>query len=554
MAIITIAMYSRSVGANLRVKDGPRLFPQVGPGRIVVDPNTASGVHLRPSLIPIHVPVETDESGTDGSEPGFREVLSDIWQEGSPPPLSDPKELQSGHKPAPGRPRGHTGSRSSRIPLPHKATRRPSAHRKPEEIPAVVITQPVLTVPSPTAPKAPSEQLVSRSNGDKSRIPLLVIGIPSIQRRGDVDYMSRTLKYIASAMTSTPMQSPALLAGVGLDLNTVDIAALKIDPSASNVPGGLPLRVRILTVSNTRPGTTGHAVWEHDAAAVCGASENEATALSEHYLSDSVASMLAYVGALQTYGSCSARVVDGAFVLQRDDSPFAFALNLNEVIQDGQDEGDPNVPGARVRRQTRDVVHVMHTAYSIFAQDADYYMFQEDDFRLCPRGGETLAFLLQTATAYHPDWNAIRVSYGLNGAIIRMADVPVLASYYTEHVARRPPDHMTVEWFAGEKPQSSAQKRGRPHVAFRYNILEHFGFASSLRDKATPHYAMCYDTLDATVVFDVEAFKPECDHTYVWPCPQPVTAPPPVTLSFNLLKEEAKKDTAQTWANPDAKR
>ena len=150
----------------------------------------------------------------------------------------------------------------------------------------------------------------------------------------------------------------------------------------------------------------------------------------------------------------------------------------------------------------------------------------------------------------------MRVSFGLNGAIVRMADVPALRSYYEEHVARRPPDHMTVEWFAGERPQSAATKRGRAHVAFRYNVLEHFGRSSSLRDKEAPHYARCYATLNTNVVFEVEAFnEPACpdEETLIWPCTSPPEASlragalPPTKIPFEQLAERGQAATVQTW-------
>ena len=234
-------------------------------------------------------------------------------------------------------------------------------------------------------------------------------------------------------------------------------------------------------------------------------------------------------------------------------------------MDDGTDPGTDNVPGYRVRRQTRDVaslltvVHALyvgsgynnqsgsHTHPTAAAPSNVYYMFMEDDFRLCPSGLEALAYLLAKAAATYPDWNAIRVSYGLNGGIIRMADVPALAAYYTQHVARRPPDHMLVEWFAGETAQSAATKRGRPHLAFRYNVLEHFGATSSLRGLTAPTYAVCYELLDARVVFDVEAFSvPSCGHSDITPCSGGGGAALPTTdIDFGALASNAREDSVQ---------
>jgi hypothetical protein len=61
------------------------------------------------------------------------------------------------------------------------------------------------------------------------------------------------------------------------------------------------------------------------------------------------------------------------------------------------------------------------------------------------------------ATSYFGEWNALRLCFGLNGALIHGDEVPVLAAYYEQHYRRRPPDHMLVEWFAGETPQRCAR-------------------------------------------------------------------------------------------------
>ena len=71
----------------------------------------------------------------------------------------------------------------------------------------------------------------------------------------------------------------------------------------------------------------------------------------------------------------------------------------------------------------------------------------------------------------------------MNGIIMRNSngDLQAFANYLEQHQRRRPPDHLVVEWFAGEKPQSKRYRNDRQHMAFRYNLFDHLGKTSSLR-------------------------------------------------------------------------
>lgn len=223
-----------------------------------------------------------------------------------------------------------------------------------------------------------------------------------------------------------------------------------------------------------------------------------------------------------------------------------------------RDMGTSDMPGHKVRKQTRDVAALVlalqHRSYERLAPSAsaasssliagtrstgqlavppplaaarrdtpfpaDVFLFSEDDMHLCPHGLDALKYMTDKAAAYMPDWFSIRCSFGLNGALFPGPDVSAFADYLIKHQARRPPDHLLVEWFAGETAESSSYRGSRRHMAFKYNVLDHYGAHSTLRSSLSPTYPRCFEPLVVPVVFEVEVFKPkECPgNEDVWPC------------------------------------
>ncbi len=111
----------------------------------------------------------------------------------------------------------------------------------------------------------------------------------------------------------------------------------------------------------------------------------------------------------------------------------------------------------------------------------------------------------------------------MNGILLQSKDLNSFADYLIQHQTRRPPDHLVVEWFAGETEQSKAYKNNRKHIGFKYNIFDHLGVVSTIREAESPPYPRCYHLLQPPVVFEVETWNSvECSQDCITPCDPPL--------------------------------
>jgi hypothetical protein len=181
----------------------------------------------------------------------------------------------------------------------------------------------------------------------------------------------------------------------------------------------------------------------------------------------------------------------------------------------GNDVGNANHPGQRVRKQTRSIAMVMKKSMG----RAKYFQFLEDDMVLCKGGLGATQHMLSKATRYHNKWIALRTSYGMNGIFLHDEDMAHFHQYLLKHQVRRPPDHLAVEWFAGETKESGGYRGKRVNVAYRFNIYDHIGVYSTLRSMKQTSFPKCYEALGEPTLFQVEAFSPtQCPKDDIWPC------------------------------------
>lgn len=192
-----------------------------------------------------------------------------------------------------------------------------------------------------------------------------------------------------------------------------------------------------------------------------------------------------------------------------------YPVPSNDLFTDNPGIALQSVISGAVAKQTRDLVRLLRYA----ANTSDYYLFLEDDMVTCPWTLERLRYVITKADLFTPGWLAIRTSFGMNGILMHDEDLHTFANYMEQHQHRRPPDHLVVEWYAGETPQSNAYKRNRPNVGFRYNLFHHTGKISTLRSALSPPYPICGEELIVPVVFPVESWSPtECPEDDITPC------------------------------------
>jgi hypothetical protein len=117
-------------------------------------------------------------------------------------------------------------------------------------------------------------------------------------------------------------------------------------------------------------------------------------------------------------------------------------LTVDDILPDPiknknekNDFGNANKPGFLVRKQTRSLVSVIKKNIN----KANFYLFLEDDMKFCSNFIITTQYLLDKSSRYHPNWLAIRASYGMNGIFMHNKDLEFFSNYLLSNQARRPP-------------------------------------------------------------------------------------------------------------------
>jgi hypothetical protein len=304
------------------------------------------------------------------------------------------------------------------------------------------------------APRVVRAASANGTSADASSSAWLVIGIPTVPRRGGVDYLSDTLVSLLAELPDEGVSDPL---GVGA--------------------------VVVVVMSMAPPGT--HAAFEA-ARTRFGATPKGA----------------AYISFEDSPGGCE----DPA-----PDAPPVDDLN-----------NPKNFPGPEVRRQTCHLASLLDAA----SPRGAHYLFMEDDFATCGHALRALQYASQKATHRAPSWLALRVSYGMNGILMKAPDVAPLTAYLRAHIARLPPDLLWREWAAsgGVFSARGTRVRGaprRPLLVYRQNLLSHTGTVSSFAVRpARRAWPGCYASMASVwSLAKKELFDAlRCAHEDISPC------------------------------------
>lgn len=188
-------------------------------------------------------------------------------------------------------------------------------------------------------------------------------------------------------------------------------------------------------------------------------------------------------------------------------------------LPDPDDLNNPSSrPGRQVRKQSCDLVSLIE--YALGSATTSHYMFMEDDFLPCRDIVPIISYLVNKVSRLNSDWLALRFSFGMNGILMRTAELIQFKTYLFDRIAQLPPDMVYEEWL---KFQRSSAKREQ-HI-YVHNLLDHVGKISSFQGRPERQkWPRCFDNLsDAWSLPPIEKFKAKtCKHSDISPCPSKV--------------------------------
>eukprot|EP00899_Mesostigma_viride_P028939 jgi/Mesvir1/922/Mv26590-RA.1 len=146
----------------------------------------------------------------------------------------------------------------------------------------------------------------------------------------------------------------------------------------------------------------------------------------------------------------------------------------------------PAYPGSRARNQTAQVLEIVKMVRS----KSKLFMFAEDDFIFCNNWLEATHLAIKRASALLT-WGALRISFGMNGVIIRNGDLPHYLAWMWRNITMQPVDLL---WEDYVNRHLATQKR--PLAVYRHVLLEHIGGVSTFKGRTRRKpWPTCYQSM-----------------------------------------------------------
>ncbi|KAK9919149.1 hypothetical protein WJX75_009727 [Coccomyxa subellipsoidea] len=258
----------------------------------------------------------------------------------------------------------------------------------------------------------------------------LTVGIPTVPRKNEADYLTRTLE---SLLEELPLDST--------------------DPMYANV--------RIVVMNNQK---------------------------GNHSVFYKVRQRL-FEGQPKDHFMAKARVYVEMF-----ENPGTLPDPAPDTEEPNDLNNPTNRPGRQVRKQTCDLITLLETSLPM----SHYYLFMEDDFRLCPNGVRIIHYLVAKLNAAPEtrQWLSVRLSYGMNGILLPNAHLSSLSQYLRLHTARLPSDLLYIEWLQGKRVDTNDSTSGKIQYVYQKNIMDHLGTLSSfaIRPERLP-FPGCFNSM-----------------------------------------------------------
>eukprot|EP01132_Coremiostelium_polycephalum_P006674 gene6674-8256_t len=208
------------------------------------------------------------------------------------------------------------------------------------------------------------------------------------------------------------------------------------------------------------------------------------------------------------------------FTFQDNDNPILDEIDEKNLPSPDDFDNPFDKPGKKVRQQTLDIVSLFKKVKG----KSDYILFIEDDFPFCPSSLSIFNYIIKKSNIYDPNWNIIRTSFGMNGLIIKSSEIELLEKYLYGNRFIKPADLLISEWICGMREigltrNEICKESQRKSLTFRFNLFNHIGKISSLRNSGLNNPAKCWEDYSYLLTSYEQFDESQCEQDDISPCP-----------------------------------